>query len=198
MKVILASSSPRRAELLKKIGLSFRVSPAEIEEGVPIPPWSEWVKTLAENKALAVSAEKDEVTLAADTVVVCKGRALGKPVDSEEALEMLRMLAGGVHEVMTGVCTINGLRTDKKGVAMYRDVEITRVHFRDLTEQEITTYVASGEPFDKAGAYGIQGLGALLVEKIEGCYYNVVGLPLVKTMLLLRRCGINVLGAGGK
>ncbi len=198
MKVVLASSSPRRAELLKKIGLSFRVSPAEIEEGEPVAPWSEWVKTLAENKALAVSTGKDEVTLAADTVVVCKGRALGKPVDSEEALEMLRMLAGSVHEVMTGVCTINGLRTDKKGVAMYRDVEITRVHFRDLTEQELTTYVASGEPFDKAGAYGIQGLGALLVEKIEGCYYNVVGLPLVKTMLLLRRCGINVLGAGGK
>ena len=120
------------------------------------------------------------------------GQLLGKPKDTDDAARMLAFLSGAVHAVMTGVCV---LRQQADELRFFQEVEITKVHFRSLTEEEIAAYLASGEPFDKAGAYGIQGLGGLLVERIEGCYYNVVGLPLVKTMQLLRKCGIKILGS---
>lgn len=191
MEIILASASPRRAQLLNQVGIPFRAVPSLIEEGQPCRPWSQWVQGLSRAKALSVTAGEGQIVLGADTIVICRDKVLGKPGDKEEAQEMLASLAGTHHEVMTGICLVN---YHAAGYETYQDVEITRVHFRSLTADEIKTYAASGEPLDKAGAYGIQGLGALLVEKIEGCYFNVVGLPLVKTMQLLRRCGVTVLG----
>jgi len=191
MEIILASASPRRAELLKQIGVSFRVVPSYIEEGQPRQPWSDWVQDLAREKALAVIAQPGEIVLAADTIVVLGEKVLGKPRDNEEAAAMLRSLSGSCHQVMTGICLVCGGASPSR---VYQGVEITQVTFRHLSEAEIANYVASGEPLDKAGAYGIQGLGALLVKEIQGCYFNVVGLPLVKTMELLRNCGVPLLG----
>ncbi|MCR4441027.1 MAG: Maf family protein [Peptococcaceae bacterium] len=195
MTLILASGSPRRAELLDRLGLAYSVAPGRVEEGEPCAPYQEWVQELSRIKALAAPAGKGDVVLAADTLVVLGNRVLGKPQDAQEAAEMLAFLSGRVHQVMTGICVVDHSENSGSGhVDVYQDVEVTSVFFRHLTSREIQAYVNSGEPLDKAGAYGIQGLGALLVERIEGCYYNVVGLPLVKTMYLLRNCGIPVLG----
>jgi len=207
MKLILASHSPRRAELLRQMGLVFQIMGSGIEENNAAPPYADWVRHIACLKAEAaakaitgttaqVAREQSvrqegegPVILAADTIVVKDGQLLGKPADEKEAAQMLGFLSGGVHEVMTGLCVLN-LQTKQ----VWQDVERTKVYFRSLTEREISAYIASGEPLDKAGAYGIQGLGGLLVERIEGCYYNVVGLPLVKTMDYLRLCGVKILG----
>lgn len=207
MKLILASHSPRRAELLRQMGLVFQIMASGIEESNAVSPYADWVRHIACLKAEVVAeivtgtpeqAEQDQsvrqegegpIILAADTIVVKDGQLLGKPADENEAAQMLRFLSGGVHEVMTGLCVLN-LQTKQ----VWQDVERTSVYFRSLTEREISAYIASGEPLDKAGAYGIQGLGGLLVERIEGCYYNVVGLPLVKTMDYLRLCGVKILG----
>ncbi|MFY9174327.1 MAG: Maf family protein [Peptococcia bacterium] len=191
MEIILASASPRRAELLQQIGIKYRVEPSCITEGQPFSPWPEWVQRLAQQKALAVPAEKGDVVLGADTIVVHSGEVLGKPKDKQEAQVMLRKLSGSNHQVMTGVCVAH---YQEETPQVKTAVEITQVTFRHLTEKEIINYVASGESLDKAGAYGIQGLGALLVERIQGCYFNVVGLPLVKIMQLLRSCGVPILG----
>ncbi len=196
-EIILASKSPRRAELLRQMGIKFRVVGSGLKEEEASFPFREGVQQLAYLKAEAVlKTEKvfsstQGIILAADTIVVKNGQVLGKPADKHEAAQMLTFLSGDVHEVMTGICIIN-----QETGQVWREVEITRVYFRSLTDGEIKAYVASGEPLDKAGAYGIQGLGGLLVEKIDGCYYNVVGLPLVKTMQLLRNCGIKILGGG--
>lgn len=200
MELILASRSPRRAELLRQIGLEFRIVESSIKEEGARTPYDQWVRQLALKKAEAAQKEiaqtpalpGGQVILAADTIVVKDGQLLGKPKDTDDAARMLAFLSGAVHAVMTGVCV---LRQQADELRFFQEVEITKVHFRSLTEEEITAYLASGEPFDKAGAYGIQGLGGLLVERIEGCYYNVVGLPLVKTMQLLRKCGIKILGS---
>lgn len=189
MDIVLASGSPRRAELLRRCGIPYRIAISKVQEGKPQAPWSEWVKELACRKAHAVASSSGRVILAADTIVVKDDVVLGKPASEQEAEEMLSFLAGDVHEVITGICVIDCLRQ-----RVWDDVEITKVYFRPLTREEIKAYVACGESKDKAGAYGIQGIGGLLVERIEGCYYNVVGLPLVKTMLLLRRCGVKILG----
>lgn len=191
MEIILASASPRRAQLLQQIGLEYRIEPSCINEGQPCQPWTEWVQRVAQKKALAVAAKEGDIVIGADTIVVHKGEVLGKPDDSREALAMLRKLSGSSHEVMTGVC-VASYQEDLPQIK--NTVEITRVTFRVLREEEIVNYVASGEPLDKAGAYGIQGLGALLVEGIQGCYFNVVGLPLVRIMQLLRSCGVPILG----
>lgn len=191
MEIILASESPRRAELLKQIGVPFRVVPSRITEGLPRQPWAEWVQELARQKASAVAAGYGDIVLAADTIVVLGEQVLGKPRDKEEAAAMLRSLSDSSHQVLTGICL---LCHRQPRPTVFQGVEITRVTFRQLSEPEIISYVASGEPLDKAGAYGIQGLGALLVKEICGCYYNVVGLPLVKTMELLRDCGYPLLG----
>lgn len=191
MDIILASASPRRSELLKQIGVSFRVLPSNAEEGQLRPPWTEGVQALALQKALAVQARPGEIVLAADTIVVHCQEVLGKPGSVREAAAMLRRLSGSWHEVMTGIC-VACYKTSTPRIL--QDVEVTKVSFRTLTEREIEYYAASGEPSDKAGAYGIQGLGALLVSEIQGCYDNVVGLPLVRTMHLLRSCGVPLLG----
>lgn len=190
MKLILASGSPRRAELLERMGLAFTVQPSNTEEVLEpgLSPQQE-VMSLSLQKAQAVCATLTEpaVVLSADTVVVLDDDILGKPVDEEDAKKMLRALSGRHHLVLTGVTVMgpNGTQTH---------CEETEVHFRRLSEQEINAYVASGEPMDKAGAYGIQGTAMLFVSSLVGDYYNVMGLPVCKTGLMLREAGIPVLG----
>lgn len=189
MKLILASGSPRRRELLEKMGLTFAVCPSNQEEILQpgFTPQQE-VVSLSEQKAQAVYklAPENGVVLSADTVVVLDDKILGKPVDTEDARIMLRALSGRSHKVLTGV-TVMG----PKGMESH--CEETVVRFKKLSEKEIDCYVATGEPMDKAGGYGIQGLAAMFVTGIEGDYYNVVGLPLCSTMEMLRRVGISVL-----
>ena len=190
MKLILASASPRRRELLTQVGVSFVIEVSDVEEVLDdtLSPELQ-VQSLALQKAQAVAAQhKDGLVLGADTVVVDAGSLLGKPQNTEEAAEMLRSLSGKWHQVMTAVALVDA--NDAKHE--WTSVEITNVKFRDLTEDDIAAYVATGESMDKAGAYGIQGYGALLVERIEGCYNNVVGLPLQLVAKGLRNWGINL------
>ncbi|TXS96371.1 septum formation inhibitor Maf [Parahaliea maris] len=184
--LVLASASPRRRELLDQIGVSCRVQPADIDE-TPRPGESppDYVSRMAREKAVAVAVGQvdDTVVLAADTTVVIDDDVLGKPVDRFDALGMLARLGGRTHEVMTAVCVVGG---DSE-----REVLVTtRVTFVSLDLALCDAYLATDEPWDKAGAYGIQGLGAVLVESIEGSYSNVVGLPLVETWRLLREFGV--------
>ncbi len=179
--MILASQSPRRRELLSLITEDFRIIPAKGEEVLPegISP-EQAVILLSRQKAEEIYKEyKNETIIASDTVVAIDGKILGKPVSEENAAEMLRMLSGRTHSVYTGVCVI-----DEIG-GQHCFAEETTVEFWELSEQLITDYVASGEPMDKAGAYGIQGRGALLVKRISGCYYNVMGLPVGRLMRVL-------------
>lgn len=171
--MILASQSPRRRELLSLITRDFRIIPAKGEERLPdnITP-KEAVLLLSRQKAMEIYSEyKSEVIIAADTVVAIDGKILGKPADAEEAAAMLHLLSGRTHSVFTGVCIISA-DGEQKSFA-----EETTVEFWQLSEQMIEDYVQSGEPMDKAGAYGIQDAGALLVKRINGDYYNVMGLP---------------------
>ncbi len=188
MQVILASASPRRLELLRNIGFDVKVYPADFtESGGGIEPAEKTVLANAIGKCRAVCAVcGDNVpVIAADTVVVIDGMILGKPAGKETAKEMLRLLSGKEHRVLTGVAVgYKGRETT--------DVCETRVFFRSLTEDEISAYVATGESLDKAGAYGIQGKGAFLVEKIDGCYNNVVGLPLTCLYSMLGKLGVNI------
>jgi septum formation protein len=175
LTLILASESPRRAELLRQVAIPFRIVPPAVSEelsGKPSP--QEMVALLALRKARAVSDQlPDGYILGADTVVLHGETVLGKPIDSEDAARMLRLLSGGRHSVLTGLALVNAAN----GYLLER-LSLTQVWIKALADDEIKAYIATGEPFDKAGAYGIQGKGALLVEKIEGCYFNVVGLPL--------------------
>jgi len=174
--VVLASGSPRRRDLLTQIGLAFSVQISQADETIPegMSPHLA-VQTLSLLKAadVAKQVEKNAVVIAADTIVVLDGEILTKPKDEEDAARMLARLSGREHSVLTGMTVLR--RRDGKSVSV---TEETKVHFRALSEKEILSYVNSNEPLDKAGAYGIQGLGGLFVEKIEGDYYNVVGLPL--------------------
>lgn len=190
MKLILASASPRRRELLTQIGVSFEIEVSDVEE---VPDCSlspeQQVQSLALQKAMAVALQrKDGLVLGADTVVVDHGSVLGKPRSKDEAMIMLRSLSGKWHQVMTAVALVDA----EEKQHTWTSVEITNVKFRDLTENDIAAYVATGESMDKAGAYGIQGYGALLVERIEGCYNNVVGLPLQLVAKGLQNWGINL------
>ena len=187
--LILASASPRRRELLTQAGLTFRVESADIDEAMqPGESAATYVQRLAVEKAAAVWArykdvedDGDPVTvLGADTTVVCQGEVLGKPVDQADARRMLEQLSGRTHQVLTGIAAISRRAT-------VSEVEITQVFFDLIGEQEMATYLASGEPLDKAGAYGIQGYAARWIPRIEGCYFNVVGLPLARTMELLAK-----------
>jgi septum formation protein len=172
LKLVLASRSPRRAELLKAAGIGFEVRIADIDE-TPLDGEDPraYVLRLAEEKARAVEAGADETVLAADTTVVLGDEIMGKPEDAVDAARMLRALAGTRHEVITAICL-------KRGDHLVRDIASTSVWFAPLSEAEIADYVASGEPMDKAGAYGIQGLASKFVERIDGSYTNVVGLPI--------------------
>jgi septum formation protein len=193
VRIILASASPRREALLTQIGLPFRVEPSGVSEekaGRPGDPAS-FVEQAAFAKAEEVAARVgDGLVLGADTVVVIGGEALGKPATTAEAREMLARLSNATHEVYTGLALV----LVGGGNAVRRRVghEMTRVTFRALTPDDIEGYVATGEPMDKAGAYGIQGRGAALVERIEGCYFNVVGLPLARLVEMLREFGVLV------
>ena len=180
MNVILASASPRRKELLSLFHIPFIIRVADIDEAMdPSRPAAEEVARVSGLKALAVERNADDIVIAADTIVVCQGKVLGKPHSEEEAKQMLSLLSGRDHQVMTG-CTV--LRGDKTVTF----TEITDLHFKPLSEKEITDYVNSGEPMDKAGSYGIQGGAALFCERIDGDYYNVVGLPVCKLGQILR------------
>lgn len=180
MKLVLASRSPRRAELLTAAGFSFTIRIADIDE-TPRPGENPraYVLRLAEEKALAAPAVDDETILAADTTVVLGKEILGKPADSADAARMLRVLSGKRHEVITAVCL-------KRGEEMVIDAASTAVWFAPLSDREIEDYVASGEPMDKAGAYGIQGLASRFIDRIEGSYTNVVGLPVALVYRRLR------------
>ena len=190
MNLILASASPRRRELLQQIGVSFVVECSDTEEKIDLSqPPEQQVQALALQKAQAVAENHQTgIVLGADTVVVNEGVLLGKPKSVDEAKTMLSSLSGKWHQVMTAVALVDA--GEKQHT--WSSVEITNVKFRELTEQDIAAYVATGESMDKAGAYGIQGYGALLVEKIEGCYNNVVGLPLQQVAVGLRNWGINL------
>jgi septum formation protein len=169
--LVLASQSPRRREILAQAGIPFVVRTAPVDES-PLPGETpeQYVQRLAVDKAMAVPAGPDETVLGADTTVVIEGEMLGKPADAADAKHMLERLSGQRHEVVTGICL-------KTGATLVSDFSSTRVWFMSLSPEEIDAYVASGEPMDKAGAYAIQGLASKYIEKIEGCYCNVVGLP---------------------
>jgi septum formation protein len=184
-KLILASSSPRRQELLRKEGIEFEVSPANIpEEQRPGEPPIDYALRLAQEKALKI-AEKfpDKYVLGADTIVVVDGEILGKPASPQDAARMLALLSGRTHQVITAVSMVAPIkRIDTRSLT-------SNVHFRALTPQEIEQYIAGGEPMDKAGAYAIQGGAASWVTRLEGDYSNVVGLPLPLVKEMLRDSG---------
>ena len=189
-KIILASQSPRRKNLLEQLGIHFDCCQAHIDENFqPGETAREGVRRIACHKAEDVQKKvKNALIIAADTVVVCNGEVLSKPDDVRDAFCKLSKLRGREHKVITAVCVMDA----ERGLCEVQD-EITRVFFRDITDEEIRAYIMTGEPMDKAGAYGIQGLGAVFVERIEGCYFNVVGLPLKKLYSMLQRQGVKVL-----
>lgn len=185
--LILASASPRRRELLTQIGLTFEVEVPEIDETPRLgEDAAAYVARLADHKAAAVMARYPQrsldrrrlTVLGADTTVLCAGQILNKPVDEADAARMLRLLSGRMHEVLTGVALVTA---ERRAVA----VERTRVEFAPLSEGQIAAYIASGEPMGKAGAYAIQGRAARFIPRIEGCYFNVVGLPLARVSAML-------------
>jgi septum formation protein len=183
-KIVLASASPRRAELLRQVGLEFEVMVSEVEETLTpgLEPAAQ-VELFALRKANAVAATLDRgIVIGADTVVVQGGRVLGKPVDAQEAVEMLQLLQGKGHEVYTGVALVDA----RSSVKLVEHV-MTRVFFNAMSEETIRRYVATGEPLDKAGAYAVQGRAALFINRLEGCYYNVVGLPLARLATMLKK-----------
>ena len=187
MAVILASASPRRQQLLDQVGCSYVVCISDVIEdnGLDVPP-RELAVRQARAKALSVVRASGDVVIGADTIVVVDGDVFGKPADDTDARHMLGLLSGREHQVITGVAVVAGKQ-------VWSDWQETAVKFRVLTAGEIERYVMSGEAADKAGAYAIQGLGALLVDSISGCYSNVVGLPLVTLNRLLGQAGVRLL-----
>jgi len=187
MKLVLASSSPRRAEVLAEAGFTFDAVAANVDESrQPSEEAEAYVRRLAEAKAQAVAGgvAPPAIVIAADTVVVLDGEVLGKPASGEDAARILRGLSGRTHQVLTGLAVLR----IPEGAARV-ELETTQVSFAPLTETEIEAYVASGEPLDKAGAYAIQGRGGRFVARVEGCYFNVVGLPLARLYRILGEMG---------
>ncbi|HSB32607.1 MAG TPA: Maf family protein [Candidatus Sulfobium mesophilum] len=191
--IILASNSPRRKELLRQIGVIFTSDPADVDERIlPGEGAEEYAVRVALDKArVAAKRAGTGIIIAADTIVLLGTTILGKPVDSTDAERMLGMLSGTMHTVITGLAVMDAAtgRTQTR-------IVITKVWFRNLTPEEIASYVATGEPLDKAGAYGIQERGSLLVQKIEGCYFNVVGLPLSSLGEILPDFDVNLFKKG--
>ena len=188
MNLILASQSPRRRELLGLTGLDFIVRVADIDETMDeTKPPVEEVARVSRLKALAVHREPEDVVIAADTIVVCEGKVLGKPRDEADAFRILSLLSGRSHEVMTGMTVL-------RGEEAVTHTEVTKIRFRKLHPEEIRAYIASGEPMDKAGAYGIQGGAALFADQMEGDYYNVMGLPVCRLAMILRSFGLPIWG----
>ena len=187
MQLILASGSPRRRELMGLFGKPFIVRSADIDETMdPDKSPKDEVARVSRSKALAVRREEGDIVIAADTIVVCQGKVLGKPHSRQEAADMLRLLSGREHQVMTGCTVLCGDRVETF-------TEVTSLHFRPLSDKEILKYVQSGEPMDKAGSYGIQGGAALFCEKLEGDYYNVMGLPVCRLYETLCRTAPEVM-----
>ena len=192
--IVLASASPRRSELLRQIGIDFKVISSEVEEvfDQSLLP-EELVQKLSFQKADDVAGKLQKIgretclVIGADTIVLGE-KVLGKPCDRLQAYSMLKSLSGRWHDVITGVTIID--TASNKAISSF---ERTKVKMRDLSDREIDAYIATGEPMDKAGAYGIQGVGAVLVERIEGCYFNVVGLPLTRLAMMLKDFEIDVL-----
>ena len=180
MEVILASQSPRRKELMAHLNMPFIVRVADIDETMDPqkPPFKE-VARVSRKKAEAILRNPEDIVIAADTIVVCDGTVLGKPADKQDAFRMLSMLSGRSHQVMTGL-------TVCRGDQHISTTEVTDVHFRTLSSQEIWDYIATKEPMDKAGSYGIQGGASIFVERIEGDYYNVMGLPVCRLSCILK------------
>jgi septum formation protein len=188
MRLVLASASPRRRELMKMLGFTdFLVLPADTDETLPGMAPDDSVRYLALQKArkTAETCGAGDLIVAADTLVWFRGEALGKPADETQARAMLRRLSGAGHAVYTGVA----VRLDDREMTF---AEKTRVFFREMSEEEIRAYVGTGEPMDKAGAYGAQGLGAAFIERIEGDFFNVMGLPLCRLVTMLRRFGVEL------
>lgn len=192
MKVILASKSPRRVEILEKIVKEFEVVQSNFDENTIDfkGDVEKYVKDLSRNKAIEVSKRLNEpsIVIAADTVVFQNGKVLEKPKNEEDAFSMLSSLSGNTHKVYSGICLINTYDD-----TVVTDCDCTEVKFSELNPRQIRNYINSGEPMDKAGAYGIQGLGGAFVERIEGCYYNVMGLPLNKLYKALEDYDITIL-----
>ncbi|MBO2526767.1 MAG: septum formation inhibitor Maf [Clostridiales bacterium] len=190
MSIILASSSPRRKELMERMGLEFTIRTAQHDETMnPAGDPADEVADVSRRKASAIQplCTEDDIIVAADTVVVCDGLIMGKPHDFEDAVNMLHRLSGREHQVMTGLTVSRGSRTETRTV-------ITAVRFRPMSDAEIRAYVATGEPMDKAGAYGVQGLAAMFIEGLDGDFYNVMGLPLCTLAAMLRGYGVKLLG----
>ena len=188
MELILASQSPRRRELLGLTGLDFVVRVADIDETMDKSlPAADEVARVSRKKAMAVKRSPGDVVVAADTIVVCGGEILGKPKNEDDAFRMLSMLSGRDHQVMTGMTV---MRDDE----VHTETEVTDIHFRELLPEEIRAYIATGEPMDKAGAYGIQGGAALFATGLRGDYYNVMGLPVCRLAQILRQMGLLVWG----
>ena len=189
-KIVLASASPRRHELLGRIGITeFDIRIPEVEESFPegLTP-QQVVEHISREKAEAAAklCTDDEIVITADTMVFLDQHRLGKPRDEEDALRMLTALQGRHHTVCTGV-------TVRRGTQVITEAETTRVYFRSATKEELLAYIATGEPMDKAGSYGVQGKGALLVEKLDGDFFNVMGLPVLRLSRMLQQFGVNLL-----
>ena len=181
MAIILASQSPRRKELLGLLNIPFTIRVADIDESMDpaLSPFDE-VARVSRLKALVIDRQPEDVVIAADTIVVCDDKVLGKPVDARDANRMLSMLSGRAHQVMTGMTVLRGDR-------VISHTEVTDVYFRPLTQQQIEAYIATKDPMDKAGSYGIQSGAAIFVEKISGDYYNVMGLPVCRLSQILEQ-----------
>ena len=190
MGIILASASPRRRELLKLMGLDFTIRTASHDETMdPAADPADEVARVSLLKAQAVcpACAEDDIIIAADTIVVCDSLVMGKPHSEQDAFSMLRRLSGRDHQVMTGLTVMQGKNAETVTVT-------TTLHFRDLSDEEIRAYIATGEPKDKAGAYAVQGLAAMFAVKLDGDYYNVMGLPVCTLATMLRKRGVRILG----
>lgn len=190
MDIILASASPRRQELLQRMGLDFIIRTAPHDETMNLfSTPSDEVARVSRLKAQAVYplCHEDDIIVAADTIVVCDGRIMGKPRSENDAFSMLRRLSGREHQVMTGLTVTQGDNAETVTVT-------TTLRFRPLSDTEIRNYIATGEPMDKAGAYGIQGIASMFVVGLDGDYYNVMGLPICTLTLMLRKHGVKLLG----
>jgi len=194
--LILASASPRRKQLLKRLGLEFKIIPANIDETVDIElPPEEVVKILALKKAENVASKINypAIVIGSDTTVVIDDVSLGKPKDENDAFYMLNLLSGKTHSVITGIAII-----DKQAQKTFIDYVISQVMFKELCEEDITKYIKTGEPLDKAGSYAIQGLASTFITGINGCYSNIVGLPIYELSQALKRFGIDILEINSK
>lgn len=189
-KIILASGSPRRKQILEQVGLNFTVEVSDYEEkSIPGVSPSEFVETLSLEKANVVAKNhNDAIIIGADTIVVLDNQILGKPKTKQDAREMLKKLSGNTHSVFTGFTIIDTV--NKRTITNHVE---TKIRFKNLSEEEIRAYIETGEPMDKAGAYGVQDKGALFVEHIEGDYSSVMGLPIVKIFEILKELGIDIL-----